>query len=81
MARLRYLFNTCKASKVQAAVTFVAMADLFFFDDFLILGLSFYIDLSALDACYLIHYSCRLLIFRYASPAQRDAQLDALKTG
>ena len=57
------------------------MADLFFFDDFLILGLSFYIDLSALDACYLIHYSCRLLIFRYASPAQRDAQLDALKTG
>lgn len=59
------------------------MADLSFFDDehFVIPGPSFHIDLSALDACHPVHYSRRLLIFRCVSSAQRDAQLDALKTG
>ena len=42
---------------------------------------SFHVDLSGLDARHPVHYSRRLLIFRCASSAQRDAQLTALKTG
>ena len=45
-----------------------------------ILGPSFHIDLAALDARHPVHYSRRLLLFRCASTAQRDAQLAALKT-
>jgi hypothetical protein len=44
-------------------------------------GPSFHLDLSALDACHPVHYSRRLLIFRCASPTQRDEQLAALQTG
>lgn len=47
----------------------------------LISGPSFHIDLAALDARHPVHYSRRLLLFRCASAAQRDAQLAALKTG
>ncbi|MCJ1390290.1 hypothetical protein MMC18_003148 [Xylographa bjoerkii] len=47
----------------------------------LILGPLFHIDLAALDARHPVHYSRRLLLFRCASVAQRDAQLAALKTG
>jgi len=52
-----------------------------FNDSVLIPGPPFHIDLSALDACHPVHYSRRLLIFRCASSAQRDAQLAALKAG
>ncbi|EXJ70542.1 uncharacterized protein A1O5_06612 [Cladophialophora psammophila CBS 110553] len=41
----------------------------------------FHIDLAALDALHPVHYSRRLLIFRCASLAQRDAQLAALRVG
>ncbi|OAL34698.1 hypothetical protein AYO20_06115 [Fonsecaea nubica] len=41
----------------------------------------FHVDLAAIDALHLVHYSRRLLIFRCASLAQRDAQLAALKVG
>src|SRR5580704_14185993 len=51
-----------------------------FNDNVLIPGPSFHIDLAALDARHPVHYSRRLLIFRCASAAQRDAQLAALKT-
>lgn len=47
----------------------------------LIPGPTFHVDLSGLDARHPVHYSRRLLFFRCASPAQRDAQLAALKTG
>ena len=58
------------------------MADSSFFDDtVLIPGPSFHIDLSGLDERHPVHYSRRLLIFRCASSAQRDAQLAAFKTG
>ncbi|RDL42565.1 Uncharacterized protein BP5553_02544 [Venustampulla echinocandica] len=58
------------------------MTDSSFSDDaILIPGPSFHINLSALDACHPVHYSRRLLIFRCASSAQRDAQLAAFKTG
>ena len=57
------------------------MADSFFNDSVFIPGLSFHIDLAALDACHPIHYSRRLLIFRCATSAQRDAQLAALRSG
>src|SRR6187402_1266049 len=58
------------------------MADSSFFEDtVLIPGPSFHVDLSALDARHPVHYSRRLLIFRCASSAQRDAQLAAFKTG
>ncbi|MCJ1452273.1 hypothetical protein MMC28_002615 [Mycoblastus sanguinarius] len=50
-------------------------------DTVLIPSPSFHIDLSALDARHPVHYSDRLLIFRCASSAQRDAQLAAFKTG
>lgn len=52
-----------------------------FDDSILIPGPSFHIDFAALDACHPVHYSRRLLIFRCASSAQRDAQLAALKAG
>lgn len=58
------------------------MADSSFFDDtVLIPGPPFHVDLAALDARHPVHYSRRLLIFRCASSAQRDAQLAALKAG
>lgn len=58
------------------------MADSSFSGDaILIPGPSFHVDLSALDARHPIHYGRRLLIFRCASSAQRDAQLAAFKTG
>ena len=47
----------------------------------LIPGPSFHVDLAPLDARHPIHYGRRLLIFRCASSAQRDAQLTAFKTG
>ncbi|MCJ1485453.1 hypothetical protein MMC06_005627, partial [Schaereria dolodes] len=57
------------------------MAESSFFDDIVLIpGPSFHIDLSALDARHPVHYSRRLLIFRCASSAQRDAQLAAFKT-
>ncbi|KAJ9608902.1 hypothetical protein H2200_006673 [Cladophialophora chaetospira] len=43
-------------------------------------GPSFHVDLAAIDALHLIHYSRRLLIFRCDSTSQLDAQLNALKT-
>lgn len=62
--------------------TFMAMVDSFSFDGtILIPGPSFHVDLSALDARHPVHYSRRLLIFRCASSAQRDAQLAAFKAG
>lgn len=42
---------------------------------------NFRVDLAALDALHAGHYSRRLLIFRCTSPAQRNAQLAALKGG
>jgi hypothetical protein len=57
------------------------MNDGFSDDVVLITGPSFHIDLTALDACHPVHYSRRLMIFRCASSAQRDAQLSAIKTG
>ncbi len=58
------------------------MADSSFLDHtVLIPGLSFHIDLAALDARHPVHYSRRLLVFRCASSAQRDAQLAAFKAG
>ena len=57
------------------------MADSAFDGTVLIPGPSFRIDLSALDARHPVHYSRRLLIFRCASSAQRDAQLAAVKAG
>lgn len=58
------------------------MATSSFFDDTVVFqGPSFHVDLAALDARHPIHYSRRLLIFRCASSAQRDAQLAALKSG
>jgi hypothetical protein len=60
----------------------MAMADSSFSnDEVFIQGPSFHIDLAPLDALHPVHYSPRLLIFRCASSAQRDAQLAALKTG
>jgi hypothetical protein len=47
----------------------------------LIPGPSFDVDLAALDARHPVHYSPRLLIFRCASSAERDAQLAAFKIG
>jgi hypothetical protein len=47
----------------------------------LIPGPSFHVDLPALDARHMVHYSRRLLIFRCASSAQRAAQLVALERG
>jgi hypothetical protein len=57
------------------------MADSAFDGTVLIPGPFFHIDLSALDARHPVHYSRRLLIFRCASSAQRDAQLAAFKAG
>lgn len=57
------------------------MADSSFDETVLIPGPSFHVDLAALDALHPVHYQRRLLIFRCASPAQRDAQLAALKIG
>ena len=57
------------------------MADSFLDDTVLISGPSFHVDLASLDARHPVHYSDRLLIFRCASSAQRDAQLAAFKTG
>lgn len=57
------------------------MADSFSEGSILIPGPSFHIDLAALDACHLVYYSRRLLIFPCASASQRDAQLAAFKSG
>jgi hypothetical protein len=62
--------------------TFIAMAmadSSFANDNIFFQGPSFHVDLAALDALHPVHYSPRLLIFRCASSAQRDAQLVALK--
>jgi hypothetical protein len=52
-----------------------------FDENVMIVGPSFDIELSCLDACHPVHYSRRLLIFRCTSNAERDAQLAALKVG
>lgn len=44
-------------------------------------GVTFDVDLAALDARHVLHYSRRLLFFDCASSSQRDAQLVALKAG
>ncbi|KAJ6507980.1 hypothetical protein C8R47DRAFT_64406 [Mycena vitilis] len=50
-------------------------------DTVLIPGPSFHVDLPPIDARHMFHFSRRLLIFRCTSPARRDAQLAAFKTG
>jgi trichothecene 3-O-acetyltransferase len=58
------------------------MAESSFVDDtVLIPGSPFHVDLAPLDARHPVHYSRRLIVFRCISPAQRDAQLAALKAG
>ncbi|KAJ6584898.1 hypothetical protein B0H19DRAFT_1107066 [Mycena capillaripes] len=57
------------------------MAGSSFNDAVVIPGPSFHVDLPALDARHMFHFSRRLLIFRCASSVQRDAQLAALKAG
>lgn len=47
----------------------------------IIKGPDFHIDLSALDARHVLHYSRRLLFFGCTSRAQHDAQLAALEKG
>jgi trichothecene 3-O-acetyltransferase len=89
---LGYLFDFCSSlslsfSQTQTEVSRTAfqedvMADISSFDsNILITGPSFHVDLAALDARHPVHYSRRLLIFRCTSAAQRNLQLDALKTG
>ncbi|KAI9814070.1 MAG: hypothetical protein M1827_003534 [Pycnora praestabilis] len=58
------------------------MADSSHFDHTVIIpGPCFHVELSALDARHPVYYSQRLLIFRCASSAQRDAQFAAFKAG
>ncbi|KAJ7112420.1 hypothetical protein C8R43DRAFT_151929 [Mycena crocata] len=57
------------------------MADSSFDNSVLLQGPSFHVDLPPIDARHMFHFSRRLIFFRCASSAQRDAQLAALKIG